>query len=132
MTERIRNVALRSKVCPAEAAAELIRDRDVVGTSGFTGAGYPKAVPKALAERMQAAQDRGESYRISLITGASTGPQLDGELAKVNGVYFRSPFNTDAGMRNRITPTKPTISTTIWVRWPAAPIRAITATSMSR
>ncbi|MBO1327339.1 succinate CoA transferase [Acetobacter suratthaniensis] len=102
MTERIRNVALRSKVCPAEAAAELIRDRDVVGTSGFTGAGYPKAVPKALAERMQVAHDRGEEYRISLITGASTGPQLDGELAKVNGVYFRSPFNTDAGMRNRI------------------------------
>ncbi|MGE4523188.1 MAG: succinate CoA transferase [Acetobacter sp.] len=102
MTERIRNVALRSKVCPAEAAAELIRDRDVVGTSGFTGAGYPKAVPKALAERMQAAHDRGEEYRISLITGASTGPQLDGELAKVNGVYFRSPFNTDAAMRNRI------------------------------
>ncbi|QEO18429.1 acetyl-CoA hydrolase/transferase family protein [Acetobacter vaccinii] len=102
MTQRIRNVALRSKVCPAEAAAELIKNGDVVGTSGFTGAGYPKAVPKALAERMGAAHDRGEEYRISLITGASTGPQLDGELAKVNGVYFRSPFNTDAGMRNRI------------------------------
>ncbi|OAZ72942.1 Succinyl-CoA:acetate CoA-transferase [Acetobacter pasteurianus] len=102
MTERIRNVALRSKVCPAETASELIKHGDVVGTSGFTGAGYPKELPKALARRMEAAHDRGEKYQISLITGASTGPQLDGELAKANGVYFRSPFNTDATMRNRI------------------------------
>ncbi|KAA8419417.1 propionyl-CoA--succinate CoA transferase, partial [Acetobacter sp. DmW_125126] len=55
MTERIRNVALRSKVCPAETASELIKHGDVVGTSGFTGAGYPKEVPKALARRMEAA-----------------------------------------------------------------------------
>lgn len=102
MTERIRNVALRSKVCPAEAAAKLIRNGDVVGTSGFTGAGYPKAVPTALAQQMEAAHNRGEEHRISLITGASTGPQLDGELGRVDGVYFRSPFNTDAAMRNRI------------------------------
>ncbi|WP_406238496.1 succinate CoA transferase [Acetobacter orientalis] len=102
MTERIRNISLRSKVCPAEAAAELIRPGAVVGASGFTGAGYPKAVPGALAKLMEQAQAKGQEYRISLITGASTGPQLDGELARVNGVYFRSPFNTDAGMRNRI------------------------------
>lgn len=102
MTERIRNVALRSKVCPAEVAAAFIRPGAVVGTSGFTGAGYPKAVPEALAGLMEQAHARGEDYRISLITGASTGPQLDGVLAKVNGVSFRSPFNTDAGMRNRI------------------------------
>ncbi|MBS0959517.1 MULTISPECIES: succinate CoA transferase [Acetobacter] len=102
MKERIRNVSLRSKVCSAEDAAALIRHGHVVGTSGFTGAGYPKSVPGALAKRMAEAQAKGDEYRISLITGASTGPQLDGELAKVNGVSFRSPFNTDAGMRNRI------------------------------
>nr|WP_298795059.1 acetyl-CoA hydrolase/transferase family protein [uncultured Acetobacter sp.] len=102
MKERIRNVALRSKVCSAEAAAELIRPGAVVGASGFTGAGYPKAVPEALAGLMEQAHARGEEYRINLITGASTGPQLDGVLAKVNGVAFRSPFNTDAAMRNRI------------------------------
>ncbi|GAN67538.1 succinate CoA transferase [Acetobacter orleanensis] len=102
MKERIRNVALRSKVCSAENAAELIRPGAVVGASGFTGAGYPKAVPEALAGLMEQAHTRGEDYRISLITGASTGPQLDGVLAKANGVSFRSPFNTDAAMRDRI------------------------------
>ncbi|WP_269148340.1 hypothetical protein [Acetobacter pasteurianus] len=36
------------------------------------------------------------------MTGASTGPQLDGALAKVNGVSFRCPYNWDAAMRTRI------------------------------
>ncbi|OUJ01038.1 succinate CoA transferase [Acetobacter cibinongensis] len=102
MAERIRNTSFLNKVRPAEAAAELIRPGDIVGASGFTGAGYPKAVPGALAGLMEKAHAKGQEYRISLITGASTGPQLDGELARVNGVSFRSPFNTDAGMRNRI------------------------------
>ncbi|GAN61324.1 acetyl-CoA hydrolase [Acetobacter cibinongensis] len=102
MAERIRNTSFLNKVRPAEAAAELIRPGDIVGASGFTGAGYPKAVPEALAGLMEKAHAKGQEYRISLITGASTGPQLDGELARVNGVSFRSPFNTDAGMRNRI------------------------------
>ena len=99
MKERIRNAALRSKVCSAEDAAELIKNGDLVGASGFTGAGYPKAVPQALAKRMEHAHKEGHEYRIRLITGASTGPQLDGELAKVNGISFRAPYNSDPGLR---------------------------------
>ena len=72
MTERIRNAALRSKVCSAEDAAELIKNGDIVGASGFTGAGYPKVVPQALAKRMEHAHKEGHEYRIRLITGAST------------------------------------------------------------
>ena len=101
MTERIRNAALRSKVCSAEDAAELIKNGDLVGASGFTGAGYPKVVPQALAKRMEHAHKEGHEYRIRLITGASTGPQLDGELAKVNGISFRAPYNSDPGLRAR-------------------------------
>lgn len=33
----------------ADEAAALIRHGDNVGMSGFTGAGYPKVVPAALA-----------------------------------------------------------------------------------
>ncbi|MBR2124867.1 MAG: succinate CoA transferase [Acetobacter sp.] len=101
MTERIRNAALRSKVCSAEDAAAHIKNGDLVGASGFTGAGYPKAVPKALAQRMAHAHSQGHEYRIRLITGASTGPQMDGELAKVNGISFRAPYNTDPDLRAR-------------------------------
>ena len=40
---------LRAKVMDADAAAALIEPGSTVGLSGFTGSGYPKAVPLALA-----------------------------------------------------------------------------------
>ncbi|MCH4023894.1 MAG: succinate CoA transferase [Acetobacter sp.] len=102
MTDRIRKESFRALVKPPEAAAALINNGDLLGTSGFTGAGYPKAVPGALAKRIEAEQAEGRDFKVRLVTGASTGPQLDGVLAKVHGVSYRSPFNTDAGMRNNI------------------------------
>ena len=51
MGDRILHNGLKSKVMSAEAAAALIPNGSVVGMSGFTGAGYPKAVPIALAKR---------------------------------------------------------------------------------
>ncbi len=41
-----------------------------IGTSSFTPAGYPKAVPLALAERM-----KQENFAVNLWTGASTGQE---------------------------------------------------------
>ncbi len=49
---RIRNQALLGRVMPAEAAAALIEPGSTVGMSGFTGSGYPKSVPVALAHRL--------------------------------------------------------------------------------
>ena len=69
---------------------------------GFTGAGYPKEVPLALAERMNAAHARGETFRIGVWTGASTAPELDGALAKVDGIEMRLPYQSDPTCRKRI------------------------------
>jgi succinyl-CoA:acetate CoA-transferase len=85
-----------------DEAAAFINNGDVVGMSGFTGAGYPKEVPSALARRSLKAQEKGETLRISVLTGASTGPELDGELGAANAVNFRSPYQSDPGLRKRI------------------------------
>lgn len=102
MEDRIHNKAFLDRIMTAEEAAALIRNGDVIATSGFTGAGYPKAVPDALAQRIEAAHASGEPFTVRLLTGASTGPQLDGALASVNGVAFRCPYNGDTAMRTRI------------------------------
>ncbi len=99
---RIANAALRRKVMSAEAAAEHIRPGDNVGMSGFTGAGYPKAVPQALAERMTRARERGDSFRIGVWTGASTAPELDGALAEADGIELRLPYQSDPVSRRKI------------------------------
>ena len=49
---RVRNAALKSKIMSAQDAAALIPANSTVGMSGFTGSGYPKVVPMALAERI--------------------------------------------------------------------------------
>jgi succinyl-CoA:acetate CoA-transferase len=86
----------------AEEAAALIPSGVNVGMSGFTGAGYPKVLPAALAKRIMAANQRGERFKISVWTGASTAPELDGALATVDGIEMRLPYQSDPTCRKRI------------------------------
>ncbi len=99
---RIRHAGLRSRVTSAEDAAAIIRNGDTVGMSGFTGSGYPKAVPLALADRIVAEHGAGNPFKVRMWTGASTGPELDGALAKADGIDFRLPYNSDPIARDRI------------------------------
>jgi succinyl-CoA:acetate CoA-transferase len=103
---RIKSTAFREKIMPAEAAAALITPGSTVGMSGFTGSGYPKAVPQALAKEMEAANAAGEKFRLRVLTGASTGPELDGALAKADGIEFRLPYNSDPIAREKINSGK--------------------------
>jgi len=102
MSDRIRNPALAARLCSADEAAAFIHPGDTVAMSGFTGAGYPKAVPAALATRMQAAHAANEAFRVRVLTGASTAPELDGALAKVKGMELRLPYQSDPTVRERI------------------------------
>ena len=77
ISDRIRNKAYMSRVTTAEKAAELIYPDDIVAVSGFTPAGYPKAVPLALAKRIER-----EHFQITLYAGASIGDEIDGALAR--------------------------------------------------
>ncbi len=100
---RIQNAALLGKVMTAEQAAELIPVGANVGMSGFTGAGYPKAVPQALAARLAALHASGQTHaRIGLWTGASTAPELDGALAQAQGIEMRLPYQSDPTCRKLI------------------------------
>src|SRR5690606_15726769 len=102
MNERIRHPGLAGKLATAAGAAAHIRPGDTVAMSGFTGAGYPKAVPQALAERMERAHAAGDAFRVKVLTGASTAPELDGALAKVDGMELRMPYQSDPEVRSRI------------------------------
>ncbi len=100
--DRIRNASLRDKVMSAEQAAEFVKNGMNLAITGFTGAGYPKALPTAIANKAKAAHERGEAFSIGMVTGASTAPECDGVLAEANAVHFRSPFQSDPTLRNNI------------------------------
>jgi succinyl-CoA:acetate CoA-transferase len=96
------NAELSSKIMSAAEAAALIRSGDQIGMSGFTGSGYPKAVPMELARRISDANFRGQKFQVSVFTGASTGPELDGALAMAGGIHLRLPYQSDPETRKRI------------------------------
>src|SRR5215212_10591623 len=99
---RIHHAGLARKVVPAEVAAAMISPGATVGMSGFTGAGYPKEVPLALARRITEANASGAHFKINVWTGASTAPELDGALAEVDGIELRLPYQSDPVSREKI------------------------------
>lgn len=102
LTERVHHPAFAQRIMTAQEAAQLIPHGATVGMSGFTGAGYPKVLPKAIAERARAEHAAGRPYKINVWTGASTAPEADGVMAQAQAIGQRLPFNTDPHMRKSI------------------------------
>ena len=86
----------------ADEAASLIRHGQTIGFSGFTPAGAAKAIPFAIAKRAAEEHAAGRDFQIGVLTGASTGPSLDGALAKASAISFRTPYQSDPGLRAQI------------------------------
>lgn len=95
--DRIGLKSLWGKVVGAEEAALLIKDGMTVGMSGFTRSGDAKVVPMALAERASEAP-----MKITLLTGASLGSDIDKTLAEAKLLSRRIPFQADPVLRKAI------------------------------
>lgn len=95
---RLRSKIAESLITTPEEAAMIIKDGMVVGVSGFTPSGYPKAVPVALAKRAE----NGEKLKIDLYSGASLGPEIDTMLVEAGLIRKRLPYHTNATIRKAI------------------------------
>ncbi len=90
------------KEISADEAAAMIFDGATVGFSGFTPAGAAKAIPMAISARAKSEHEAGRPFQIGVITGASTGPSLDGSLAAADAIKWRTPYQSDPILRQRI------------------------------
>lgn len=90
----------------AAEAASLVRNDEIIGFGGFTPAGSPKSVSREIARRAMEEHRAGRAFSIGVITGASTGPSLDGVLAASDAVKFRTPYQSDPELRKRINTGK--------------------------
>jgi succinyl-CoA:acetate CoA-transferase len=95
--DRIRLASLHDKVISADQAAEFIQDGMTIGMSGFTRAGEAKAIPQALVKRA-----KQHPLKISLITGASLGNDLDKQMTEAGVLARRMPFQVDNTLRRAI------------------------------
>ncbi len=90
----------------AEEAADLIQHGQTLGFSGFTPAGAAKRIPLALAQKAQREHAAGRDFKVGVLTGASTGPSLDGALAEAQSISFRTPYQSNALLRRQINAGK--------------------------
>lgn len=90
---------MQYRIMTAEEAAEYVNHGDLVGFSGFTPAGAPKVVPGAIAAKAKAEHAKGNEFKIGVVTGASTGDSLDGELARANAIAFRTPYQSNNDLK---------------------------------
>lgn len=95
--DRIKYAPYRDKVQSPEKAALLIKNRDVLGVSGFTKAGDSKTVLPKVAERALY-----EELKVTVLSGASLGYDTDADLAKNGALYKRMPFQADPTLRKSI------------------------------
>jgi acetyl-CoA hydrolase len=89
-------------VLTPEEAAAMVNHDETIGFSGFTPAGAAKVIPTAIGQRAMAEHEAGRPFKVGVITGASTGPSLDGALAKADAIKFRTPYQSDKDLRASI------------------------------
>ncbi|MBR0208326.1 MAG: succinate CoA transferase [Oscillospiraceae bacterium] len=95
-SDRLRCEELKDRLMSADAAAALIDSGMTVAVSGFTPAGCPKAVPLALAEQVRSGKRK---LRLTLLSGASTGEELDNAWAECGIIARRAPYMTSKALR---------------------------------
>ncbi len=93
---------LQQKKMSADEAANFIKNGEIIGASGFTPAGHPKVVPTAIAQKGELEREAGREFKVTLYTGASTGDELDGALARGKVLKKRMPYQSNASLRSEI------------------------------
>lgn len=94
------------KEMTAAEAACIVKNGDTVGFSGFTPAGAAKVIPRAIAAHARAEHEAGREFKIGVVTGASTGDSLDGELARADAIAWRTPYQSNKHLRQAINSGK--------------------------
>jgi succinate CoA transferase len=89
-------------VFTAEEAVSFIQHGNTVAFSGFSPAGAAKAVPVALANRARQEHENNRSFKLRILTGASSGHSIDDELARADAVAWRAPYQGEASLRKKI------------------------------
>ncbi|KAL9114641.1 MAG: hypothetical protein Q9227_001319 [Pyrenula ochraceoflavens] len=90
LRSRVRRPSYLNKVVKAEELIDLFPHNSYIGWSGFTGVGYPKKVPSALADHVEKNNLQGK-LKYNLFVGASSGAETESRWARLNMIERRSP-----------------------------------------
>ncbi|MEZ4485008.1 MAG: hypothetical protein R2864_10590 [Syntrophotaleaceae bacterium] len=101
LENRIGCPVLRNRVKTVEEVLPLFKDGMNLGWSGFTPVGYPKALPKALADHVEANNLQGK-LRFNLLVGASVGTETEDRWASLDMISRRWPYQSGKNIQKGI------------------------------
>ena len=93
LESRVRRKSLLSKVMKPEDTIQFFNPGQNLVWSGFTPAGYPKVVPIALADHVEANNLQGQ-WKFNLFIGASVGAETEDRWATLDMIDRRWPYQT--------------------------------------
>jgi len=93
LLNRIRCKELHSKIVDVKDTIQYFKNGMNLGWSGFTPAGYPKAVPIALADHVEENNLQGK-LKFNLFIGASVGAETEDRWATLDMIDRRWPYQT--------------------------------------
>jgi len=93
LESRVRRKSLLSKVMKPEDTIQFFTPGQNLMWSGFTPAGYPKVVPIALADYVEANKLQGK-WKFNLFIGASVGAETEDRWATLDMIDRRWPYQT--------------------------------------
>ncbi len=93
LADRVHRKSLFDRVKTAEECIPLFKSGMDLGWSGFTPAGYPKAVTIALADHVEKNNLQGQ-LKFNLFIGASVGAETENRWAELDMIDRRWPYQT--------------------------------------
>lgn len=94
LLDRVKKPQWLNKLTTAQELAPLFKNDDYIGWSGFTGVGYPKATPTAIADHVEKNNlqaDPATKMKFNLFVGASVGPEVEDRWARMDMIARRYP-----------------------------------------
>ncbi|KAL0076062.1 acetyl-CoA hydrolase [Phycomyces blakesleeanus] len=101
LKSRVRRPALLKKVMTAEDTLKFFEPGQYLGWSGFTGVGYPKMIPIAMAEHVEKNNLQGK-WKFNLFVGASSGAECEDRWAANDMIDRRYPHQVGRNIKKGI------------------------------
>ncbi|KAJ3731440.1 acyl-CoA carboxylate CoA-transferase [Lentinula guzmanii] len=94
LLERVKRPAYLQRLARPEDLVPMFKHDDYIGWSGFTGVGYPKTMPTAIADDIESNNlqaDPSTKKKFNLFVGASVGPEVEDRWAALDMIARRYP-----------------------------------------
>ncbi|APG25221.1 MULTISPECIES: acetyl-CoA hydrolase/transferase C-terminal domain-containing protein [Syntrophotalea] len=101
LDDRIACPHLRERIKTTREVLPYFKDGMTLGWSGFTPVGYPKAIPKALADHVEKNGLQGK-MRFNLLIGASVGTETEDRWASLDMIARRWPYQSGKNIQKGI------------------------------